>query len=419
MSRTTRRGKPERDHVYDKYVGTGSFRKLNRTKKSKRTKQVQQAKRKMSVMTNNAITTSKDADVVTLTPTEGCELIVGLYQANAFTRVPNFLGPPGIGKTSFVRDAVKRLREIHGNDFYYQEINPTMPLEEVGGIPDLIRTEGQPTVTDYAMPVWFPRKKDNPDLRGIICLDDAMQGDKQMQITLANLIQARNLRGHELPDGVMIVATGNRSTDNAGSNKMLSHLADRMTVFNIEADPLSWINDFAIPNGVDGRIVAYIKQYQDRLNQFDPKATKCPTSRTWAALSSRMDYIDSLKGTKNHEKFATAIIVGELGMAAGSMFWTYCSMFDKMPDLDAIIADPIGSSIDYSIDIRHATAVSLAKRLNSENFNNVLAYINRFDADLGAMVVKLGANNNPGIMNTEMFVDWATKNQELLHGIAA
>jgi len=35
MSDTTRRGKPERDHAYDKKVGTGSFKQINKTKKLK------------------------------------------------------------------------------------------------------------------------------------------------------------------------------------------------------------------------------------------------------------------------------------------------------------------------------------------------------------------------------------------------
>lgn len=416
MSRTTRRGKPERDHVYDKHVGTGSFRKLNRNKKAKLRMQRKQRKVRMQLMTNKTTAMSDKADVIALNPTEGAELIVGLYEANAYTRVPNFLGPPGIGKTSFVRAAVKRLKETYP-DFYYQEINPTMPAEEVGGIPDLVRVDGEPTRTDYAMPVWFPRKSDNPNLRGIICLDDAMQGDKQMQTTLANLIQARNLRGHELPDGIMIVATGNRAEDNAGSNRMLTHLADRMTVFHVEADPESWINDFAIPNGVDARIVSYIKQYPDRLNMFDPKKQKSPTSRTWAALSTRMDYIDSLVGKKNHEKFAQAIITGELGMAEGSVFWTYCGMWDKQPDLDEILANPTTASIDYSVDIRYATAVALAKKMNVETFENAITYVNRLSTDLGAMVVKLGAQFNPELVETETFVNWAANNQELLHGI--
>lgn len=365
-------------------------------------------------MSKNSILASENADIITLSPSEGTELIVGLYNAGAYTRTPLFRGAPGIGKTTFVQAAAAKLRESDP-DFGYREVNPTMPADEVGGIPDLVRQEGQATRTDYAMPSWFPM---DPEWKGIICLDDAMQGDKQMQTTLANLIQARNLRGHPLPEGAMLVATGNRAEDNAGSGRMLTHLGDRMTLFNVEADPKAWIDDFAIPKGVDPRIIAYIKQYPSKLNMFNAKQEKGPTSRTWAAVSTRMAYIDSLKDSPLYEKFAQAIFVGELGMAEGCLFWSYCNIWGQVPDLDDILANPTTASIDYSVDIRHATAVSLAAKMDVTNFENALTYVDRISSDWTAMVVKLGTSKNPDLQETDAFTNWCVKNQELVHGLA-
>lgn len=408
MSRTTRRGKAERDHARDKRVGTGSYKLINKSNNFKKPKKL---KRKI-YMARAKVTTSDISNTITLNPSEGTELIVGLYQANAFERTPMFRGAPGIGKTSFVKAAYEKLREIYP-DFGYVEINPTMPADEVGGIPDLIRKEGEPTTTDYALPAWFPR---DPNSRGILCLDDMAQGDKMMQTTLANLIQAKNLRTHPLPKGWMIVGTGNRAEDNAGSNKLLTHLGDRLTMFTIEADPQAWINDYALPNGVDERIIAFIQQYPHKLNQFDPKQEKCATSRTWTAVSSRMAYIDSLKDTPHYEKFAQAILAGELGMGEACVFWAYCKLWGNTPDIDNILANPTTASIDYDIDIKYATATSIAKRMDISNMANALTYIERIDADLLPMVVKLGLRNTPALKDTETFEGWCMKNQELVHG---
>lgn len=350
---------------------------------------------------------------VTLNPTEVTELICGLYEANAYDRTPMFRGAPGLGKTTSVRAAADKLRQTYP-DFGYVEINPTMPADEVGGIPDLIRREGQPTTTDYALPAWYPR---DPNSRGILCLDDMAQGDKMMQTTLANLIQAKNLRTHPLPKGWMIVATGNRAEDNAGSNRLLTHLGDRLTMFTIEADPKAWINDFALPNGVDDRIISYIQQYPDKLNQFDPKAEKCATSRTWAAVSTRMAYIDSLKDKPHYEKFATAILAGELGMGEACVFWAYCNIYGRTPDIDNILANPLTASIDYEMDIRYATAVAIAKRMDTATISNALAYMDRVDPDLAAMVVKLGCRNKPELKDSDAFEAWCMNNQELAFGV--
>lgn len=357
---------------------------------------------------------SDNMDAVTLSPSEGTELIVGLYKSGAFHRTPIFKGAPGIGKTSFVKAAYEQLLAEYPNAIYI-ELNPTMPADEIGGIPDLVREEGKTTRTNYAVPSWFP---DDPEAVGILCLDDCLQGDKFTQTVLANLLQARNLRGHPLPEGIMIVGTGNRAEDNAGSNKMLTHLADRVTIFNIEADPISWINDFALPQGIDARIISYIQQNQEKLNMFDPKKEKCATSRTWAAVSGRMAYIDSLKGTPNYEKFAQAILVGELGMAEGALFWQYCGIESQIPNIDEILADPENASIDYPIDVKHATAVKLAKVLDADSFESALKYVNRLGADMAGMAVKLAARDKPELQDTDAFANWAVANQELLHDIS-
>ena len=360
---------------------------------------------------NAQVLASETTDAITLTPTEAGDLLVGLYNANAFQRTTLFRGAPGIGKTSFVRAAAAKL----GID--YIEVNPTMPADEVGGIPDLIREAGKPTRTDYAMPNWFPM---DPNTKAILCLDDALQGDKLMQQTLANLIQARNLRGHPLPKGVMIVATGNRVEDNAGVTRMLSHLADRMTIFHVEPDTQSWIDNFALPNGVDERIIAYVTQYPDELNDFNAKAEKCATSRTWEAVSGRMAFIDSLNFSGNekvYQKTAQAILTGELGMGKATKFWAFCQMWGKVPDVDAILQNPKAVEVVKETDIQYATAVAIAKKMTADTMGNGLEYIELMSPDLTAMAVKLGAREKPELRNSDAFTQWAVKSQEMVHGI--
>lgn len=366
-------------------------------------------------MRNQTKVKASNEEAIVLNPGEAIDMIVGLYNAGAFKRTPLFRGAPGIGKTASIEGAVAELRKTIP-DFQYIEVNPTMPADEVAGIPDLVRTDGEPTRTDYAMPTWFPR---DPNWKGIICLDDGLQGDKMMQQTLANLIHARNLRGHKLPEGAMIVVTGNRDVDNAGVGRMLSHLADRMTFFDVEADPKSWINEFALPNKVDERIISYIEQHPDKLNQFDPKAHKCPTSRTWAALSTRMAYIDSLNTAKTqgkYNKFGMAIFAGELGMGEAIKFWAFCSMWGKLPNIDEILANPMEAAVVESVDLQYAVAAAVAKKMTSDTFKNGLTYVERLNPDLSAMVVKLGTRDKPELKTHEVFETWAVENAELIHG---
>lgn len=356
---------------------------------------------------------SVNADVVTLTPNEGTNLIVGMYKTGTYKRTPLLRGSPGCGKTSAVRQAAKELDKTYPG-FQYVEINPTMPADEVGGIPDLIRVEGQATRTDYALPAWFPTAKDNPDWRGIICLDDALQGDRMMQQTLANLILARNLRGHALPEGAMIVATGNRMEDKAGVSRTLTHFADRMCWINIAAEPTAWIEDFAIPEGISEKVIGYILMDKSKLDMFDPNVEKCPTSRTWEAVSGHLKYLDTLSVSSTKNKFAQAVLGGELGIGEATKFWAFCNLFGQLPDIDDLLKDPANAKINYSLDIQYALVIAIANHMDENNFANALEYIDRIGPDLTTLAVKVGTKAKPDLRKSPAWTKWAVKNQDVV-----
>lgn len=362
---------------------------------------------------------STTMDAVTLTPSEASDFLVGAYKAGVFLRTPLLRGSPGIGKSSIVKAAADELRKTYP-DFHYIEINPTMPADEVGGIPDLIRVEGQATRTDYALPAWFPTAAENPNWKGIINLDDALQGDRMMQQTLANLILARNLRGHALPKGAMIVATGNRVEDKAGVTRTLTHFADRMCWINIAAEPTSWIENFAIPTGIREEVIGYIMLDKSKLDMFDPNVEKCPTPRTWEAVSNWVGYLDTLKGHNMdniRNKMAQSILGGELGMGEATKFWAFCQLFGKLPNIDDLLKDPANSTINFDLDVQYALAVAVANRMDVNNFSAALEYIDRIGPDLTTLAVKIGAKQKPELVKSAAWTKWATKNQDVVHSL--
>ncbi len=355
------------------------------------------------------------ASSVTIVPSEGKDMIVSSYLAGTFHRTFIFTGSPGIGKTSLAKEAHKELQiALKDPNFGYIEINPTMPADEVGGIPELIRKDGEATKTDYALPAWFPR---DPNWRGIICLDDALQGDRLMQQVLANFILARNLRGHPLPKGAMVIATGNRLEDKAGVTKTLTHLADRMCWLHVVADADSWIENFAVPRGLNELVIAYIMFGKDKLDAFDPNAPKCPTPRTWEAVSNWLNYLKTLKGTPleaKTNKFAQAILGGELGVGEAARFWAYVERADKMPKLEDLLANPSTADTKFPMDVQYAIAVGLSGIVDNTNFGKALEYVDRLGPDLTTIVVKMATKRHPALLQSKDFVAWLQKNQAII-----
>lgn len=360
--------------------------------------------------------TDEDVGRVTLSPDECIELLVDTYNED-IKRAICITGPPGIGKTSVAQTAAKILGEMYPG-FDYKEVNPTMPADEVGGIPDLIKVSDGFTVTDYALPKWFPR---DPNWRGIICLDDGLQGGGDMQKVLANLVQALNLRGQKVPSGAMFVVTGNRIEDKAGVAKTLTHFADRMCWINMKVTADQWIDGFAIPNGVHDKVIAYIMSFKDDLNKFDPNVPKCPTSRTWEAVSNWTKMLDKMStasaDAKNKRtRRAAAVLAGELGQGMAIKYWSFCERYDTMPDIDDILKSPSTHTIDYSLDVQFALAVAIANRMDDTTFSAAVTYIDRIGPDFTSLAIRLATGRNPKLVQSKAFLQWTVKNQDVIVG---
>ena len=179
-------------------------------------------------------------------------------------------GPPGGGKTSVVEQCAKEL-EL---PIIVKHL-PTMLVEDFG-VPDITTTP-----MNYKVPGWFPDAADpgTPE-SGILLFDDRNQADASLQKVLANITQARELHGHKLPKGWRVMSTGNRQSDRAGSNRVLSHLRDRESVVELETHLDDWCS-YAMAQGCAQEVVTFIRFRPGLLHDFDPQRDVSPTPRSW------------------------------------------------------------------------------------------------------------------------------------------
>ena len=87
--------------------------------------------------------------------------------------------------------------------------------------------------------------------------DLAVSEADKIQKVLANICQARNLHGVPLADGWMVASTGNRQSDRAGANRVLSHLRNRETVVEFETHLDDWCS-WAIDHNVKPEVISFI-----------------------------------------------------------------------------------------------------------------------------------------------------------------
>jgi hypothetical protein len=307
-------------------------------------------------------------------------------------------GPPGGGKTSIVHQVARDL------DLPIIEKHmPTMLVEDFG-IP---YPDAQGNSFSYKLPDWFPYKgKAGTEGGGILCFDDRNQANTDLQKVLANIQQARNLHNVPLADGWSVVSTGNRQSDRAGANRVLSHLRNRETVLEFEThldDSTQWMID----NNVNPMVIAFTRFRPNLLHDFDPQRDVNPTPRSWVEGVSAV--IGHVPPEAEYECFK-----GAIGKGAAAEFVGFVRIFRKLPNPDAILMNPDTADVPTDPATLYALSGALADRATEGNMERVVTYTNRMPAEFSVLSISHAVRKTPDLANTQAFTKWALVHQDVL-----
>lgn len=305
-------------------------------------------------------------------------------------------GAPGGGKTTIVHEVAESL----GLPIVERHM-PTMLVEDFG-IP-------YPTDNgfEYKLPDWFPLKgKPGTEDGGVLLFDDRNQANADLQKVLANIQQARTLHGKPLADGWTVISTGNRQSDRAGANRVLSHLRNRETVLEFEThldDSTSWM----IEHDVRPEVVAFIRFRPNLLHDFDPQRDVNPTPRSWVEGVSAI--LGKVPAEAEYECFK-----GAIGEGAAAEFVGFMRIYRKLPNLDAVLMNPDTAEVPSDPATLYAITGGLAHRLTEGNLERYVTYANRMPSEFSVLGMSMAVRRAPELANTAAFTKWAVTNQDVL-----
>lgn len=221
-------------------------------------------------------------------------------------------------------------------------------------------------------------------------LDDLGQASPAVQASYMQLLLARRVNGHKLPDCVSFVAATNRREDRAGVSGILEPVKSRFaTIIEMDADPDDWTN-WAASNGIRPELIAFMRMRPELLCDFKPtgdmKNSPCP--RTWSHASK----ILNLNLSNGLESLALAGAVGEGAAAELSGF---IQMFRNLPvSPDQILLDPTGADVPKEPSHLYAISSALAFKGNAENFGRLLTYAKRMPQEFGVLTIRDAVRRN-------------------------
>jgi len=319
------------------------------------------------------------SEMKTLSPKKVFDAVKSCFES----QIPVMIwGPPGVGKSAVV-ESLGRATNRNVIDLRLLLMDPT----DLKGIP-FFNTEN--SKMEWAPSAELPQDKDSND---ILFLDEINAANPQVQAAAYQLVLNRRIGQYKLPEGVSIVAAGNRENDRGIVYTMPSPLSNRFLHIEMESNFNDWM-DWAIESNVHNDVVAYLSYSQDDLFNFDPKSNHkaFATPRTW-------EYTSNILKSNPADSVVRALVAGCIGDGLTHSFMNHRKIADSLPDASKILDGSITKIDEKSVSVVHTIITSLCSEMNQmfnvkneedrisekervfvqNNFVNFL--INNFDAE--------------------------------------
>lgn len=252
------------------------------------------------------------------------------------------LGASGIGKTEIPRTRCTK----NGHPVVYWNLSTKEATDLVGQT--MIDKATMRTV--YAPPADIPTDfvdADGNEIPGaVIVIDELDKCEKELQNPLLEVLDQnlRSLAGRKL-NIKAVIATGNLPDEHAFAKPISHALANRCSLYRIEANLEEWVADFAIPSGISPLIIGFLTQ--DGAELFCEKASHDPNDhlrgspRSWTDAARKLEFRQKMvKGETTDEeiRFQTTIIGGCVGETAALKFQIWLEHYREIrPIVDAIL----------------------------------------------------------------------------------
>ena len=244
-------------------------------------------------------------------------------------------GPPGIGKSETIAAVAKQFG-IGLIDLRLSQLAPT----DLRGLPV---ADHESKTSRWYPPEFLPRQG-----AGILFLDEFNMAPPAIQGIAQQLILDRCVGNYTLPEGWHVWAAGNRAEDGAAVFSMPTAIQNRFVHVSVSATFESY-RQWALNNGIDEKILAFLAFRPGLLHKSDPKNPAWPSPRSWTAA--------------NDLHLAGLSVESAVGPAAATEFNAWTQIYEKLPDLDSVLSGK-GKSVAFPKEpsVRYASTIGLAVR---------------------------------------------------------
>lgn len=309
-------------------------------------------------------------------------------------------GPPGVGKSQMIAQIADN-HAVEVIDIRLSQMEPS----DLRGIP--FRTTD---LVEWAVPAILPDAERHGEF-GILFLDEITSAPPSVSAAAYQLILDRRLGAYVVPEGWAIFAAGNRQGDRGVTYTMPAPLANRFSHFELDVNLDDWVL-WAYANGMDDRLIAFLRFRPELLFDFDPSQNPVafPSPRSWEFAHR------ALQKFGDNQELLVESLQACVGPAAGIELGAFVDNLDKLPDIDAIVRGETVAVPDET-DLQYAVACALVGRAlrahgagdANEVLGNIIDYAGAFpQREMGVMMISdMHRAVGQDLFSVPQFSSWA------------
>lgn len=272
-------------------------------------------------------------------------------------RRPIFVwGAPGIGKS----DLVKQI----GQEQHREVIDIRLALWEPTDIKGIPYYNQDAKTMVWAEPAELPS---DPASTAILFLDELNSAPPAVQAAAYQLVLNRRVGNYVLPEGVDIVAAGNRDGDRGVTFRMPSPLANRFVHLETKVDHDDW-EEWAIKNQIHPEVIGYLGFAKQDLYDFNPSSSSkaFATPRSWSFVSELLDDESEIDSETLH-----TLVAGAIGDGLSIKFMSHRKIAGKMPTADDVLDGKVTKLDVKEISAMYSLTISLCYELKDRSEKKV------------------------------------------------
>ena len=319
----------------------------------------------------------------------------------------NLSGTTGIGKSVAVWEYSKILAEQEKREFVEWNKISKKEKKEVMNNPekyfifmdirlsqyDSTDLKGLPKIDSEDVVEWLIQNwlycLTNDKVMAVVFFDEMNLAPPSVQASAYQIIRDKCMGDVKLADNVAIISAGNTLDDRANVFDMAKPLCNRFIHATLLPPSVEEWTEWALKNGVDDRIIAYVQFKPDHLFNFQPDSPEnaFATHRSWAEFVSPL-----IKGMTHKDAMFQTYVASAVGTGVAVEFTAFNNLKDTI-DFNAILKNPQEIEGITQIDLQFSLVSIIAEWLKNNHdkagMHKLLEMLQYMQPEYAILVLKI------------------------------